>query len=124
MRGPGGLEVLVAPLDGVVTGVLVHAGDTVVPGTVVATVGDLRQLQVETTDVDEFLVGRVQPGQAVSMTVEALDRRELAGRVRTVALEPRPNPSGDPHYPVVIDLLGALPPELRPGMTVRLTFAD
>jgi multidrug resistance efflux pump len=92
-------------------------------GAVVALVGDLSRLQVETTDVDEFIVGRVQPGRAVTVTVDALDQRHLRGRVRTVSLEPRRGDDGDDHYPTVIDL--ELPPlELRSGMTVRVAFVE
>ncbi|MBI4491298.1 MAG: HlyD family efflux transporter periplasmic adaptor subunit [Chloroflexi bacterium] len=123
VRGLEGVEVLTAPWRGTITGVPVHVGDTVTPGTVVATVGDLSRLQVETSDVDEFLITHVRQGQAVRLRVDALDRRELPGRVRTVAPQPQTTPAGDEHYPVVIDLEGA-PRELRPGMTVRVNFAE
>jgi putative ABC transport system ATP-binding protein len=122
--GPGGAtEVLVAPWRGTVTDIPVHVGDTVAVGALVATLGDLSRLQVETTDVDEFIVGRVQPGRSVTVTVDALDQRQLRGRIRTVSLEPRRGPDGDDHYPTVIDL--EFPPlELRSGMTVRVAFVE
>ena len=123
VRGPAEVEVLTAPFAGTVTGLLAHTGDTLVPGAGVVLVADLRRLQVETNDVDEFLIGHVQPGQSVTLEIEALDRRELTGRVRTVALQPQPTPGGDQHYPVTIDL-GGTPPDLRPGMSVRITFPD
>ena len=123
VRGPAGVEVLTAPFAGTVTGLLAHTGDTLVPGAGVVLVADLRRLQVETNDVDEFLIGHVQPGQSVTLQIEALDRRELTGRVRSVALQPQPTPGGDQHYPVTIDL-GGTPPDLRPGMSVRVTFPD
>lgn len=122
VRGADGTEVLVAPMSGTVTSVLAHVGDTVMPGTIIATVGDLSRLQVETTDVDEFLVGHVEKGQPVTVLVEALDRREVQGRVRAVAIEPQISSAGDEHYPVVIDLLEP-PPGLRVGMTVRVSFS-
>jgi hypothetical protein len=59
----------------------------------------------------------------VALQIEALDRRELTGRVRTVALQPQSTPGGDQHYPVTIDL-GGVVPELRPGMSVRVTLAE
>jgi multidrug efflux pump subunit AcrA (membrane-fusion protein) len=121
IRGAETIEVLSAPRPGTVTDVLVHVGDTVTPGTMVASIGTLSRLQVETTDVDEFVVGRIQRSQPVTLTVEALDRLELKGVVRSVALEPRTTTAGDEHYPVVIDLAG-WPPNLRPGMTTRITF--
>jgi len=107
------------------TGIPVHVGDTVLPGTIVATVADVSRLQVETTDVDEFLIARVRAGQRVVLTIDALDRA-TPGQVRTVGLEPT-TPAvvsgGDPNYPVTIDLLDVIP-QLRPGMTVRILFPD
>lgn len=123
VRGAAEVEVLTAPFAGTVTGLLAHTGDTLVPGAGVVMVADLRRLQVETNDVDEFLIGRVQPGQSVTLQIEALDRRELTGRVRTVALQPQATSGGDQHYPVTIDP-GGIPPDLRPGMSVRVIFAD
>ncbi|MBI2322532.1 MAG: HlyD family efflux transporter periplasmic adaptor subunit, partial [Chloroflexi bacterium] len=122
VRGPGGTEVLVAPWDGTITSLPVQVGDTVLPGALIATVGDLSRLQVETTDVDEFIIAYVRRGQAVTLSVDALDGRLLRGRVRSVALEPQRSAEGDEHYPVVIDL-AEIPVELRPGMTVRVNFS-
>jgi multidrug efflux pump subunit AcrA (membrane-fusion protein) len=120
VRGPNGtVEVLTAPWAGTVTAVPVHYGDTVMAGTVLVTIGDLSRLQVETTDVDEFLIARLARGQPVRMTVDALDGRELAGVVERITLQPQPTGAGDEHYPVVIGLTGRVD-ELRPGMTVRL----
>jgi hypothetical protein len=123
VRGPAEVEVLTAPFAGTVTGLLAHTGDTLVPGAGVVLVADLTRLQVETTDVDEFLIGHVRAGQNVVLQIEALDRRELRGKVRTVALQPQATPGGDQHYPVTIDL-GGTQPDLRPGMSVRITLSD
>jgi multidrug efflux pump subunit AcrA (membrane-fusion protein) len=121
VQGLAGAEVLTAPFAGRVTRVPVHVGDTVLPGALIATVGDLSELQIETTDVDQYLVGAISPGQLVSVDIDALGQTEI-GRVRSVALEPAAASSGaTPVYAVTI----AIPPiavELRPGMTVHLTF--
>lgn len=93
------------------------------PGAGVVMVADLSRLQVETTDIDEFLIGHVRAGQSVALEIEALDRREVTGRVRTVALQPQATAGGDQQYPVTIDLGGAVP-ELRPGMSVRITLSE
>lgn len=118
-----GVEVLTAPWSGTVTNLFAQVGDTVVPGTVVVAIGDLSWLRIETTDVDEFLIAHIRRGQPVTVQIEALDRLELQGQVRTVALQPETTSVGDQHYPVVVDLLGSTD-ELRPGMTARLTFAE
>jgi multidrug efflux pump subunit AcrA (membrane-fusion protein) len=122
VRGASGqIEVLTAPWRGTVTGLTVHVGDTVTPGTVVGTLGDLSRLEIETTDVDEFLIGYLFRGQPVSLTIDALARRQFRGYVRTVSLQVQQNDSGDDHYPVVIDLSGPTT-ALRPGMTARISF--
>lgn len=123
VHGPAGVEVLTAPMRGTVTGTLVHDGDTVLPGAIVATVGDLNLLHVETDDVDEFLIGEVHPGQEVLLRVDALDGRQLRGLVRTVAPAPRLTAEGDEHYLTVIDVQGRVP-DLRVGMTVRVDFPE
>jgi ABC-type lipoprotein export system ATPase subunit/biotin carboxyl carrier protein len=124
INGPdGSAELLVAPWRGTITDIPVHVGDTVAVGAVVASIGDLSRLQVETTDVDEFIVGRVKPGNMVLVTVDALDQRQLRGRIRSVSLEPRPNADGDDAYPTIIDL-ELPPPELRIGMSVRVAFVQ
>jgi multidrug efflux pump subunit AcrA (membrane-fusion protein) len=124
VRAPSGeVEVLVAPYAGTVTGILVRDGDTVLAGTTVATVADLSRLLIETTDVDEYLISRLRPDQSVTVTIDALDRRELRGHVRSVALEPQTSNTGDAQYPVTIELEGT-PSELRAGMSARLTFGD
>jgi multidrug efflux pump subunit AcrA (membrane-fusion protein) len=119
----GTVEVLTAPWRGTITTVPVHLGDTIQAGTVVATVGDLSRLQVETTDVDEFLIARVRRGQRLTLTVDALDGRELEGYVQSAALELQPIGTGDEHYPVVLDLV-SVPAELRPGMVVRVHLPE
>ena len=123
VAGPASTEVVTAPFGGVVTNVLVHAGDTLMPGAPIAVVADLHLLQVETSDVDEFLVSRVAPGQQVQISVDALDNRTMSGTVTSVALLPQTGASGGPAYPVVISI-GGLPPDVRPGMSVRVTFPD
>ena len=122
VRGPNGTEVLTAPWRGTITGIPVHAGDTLTPGTVIAHVGDLSRLHVETDDVDEFLIAHVARGQPVLVTIDALEGRRFQGYVRTVALQQQTTDDDDEHYPVVVDLVGSAP-ELRPGMTVRVDFA-
>lgn len=122
IASPGQTETVVAPWAGTVMGLNVQRGDTVMPGAVVATVGDLSRYQVRTTDVDEYLIGQIRAGQQVSMTVEALDGRRLDGTVDTVALVQQSSATGVTNYPVVIRLSGN-DPDLRPGMSVRVVFS-
>ena len=93
------------------------------PGSVVASVGDLSRLQVETTDVDEYIISRIQPGQSASLRFDALDGQTFQGRVRLVGPQPETTVTGDREYPVIIDFGGPVAGP-RTGMTVRITFAE
>jgi hypothetical protein len=119
----GNTEIVTAPFAGTVTNVLVHGGDTLMPGATIAVVADLHQLQVETTDVDEFLVSNVAVGQRVQVSVDALDNLSMTGLVTNVALLPQTGASGNAAYPVIISI-GGVPPGVRAGMSVRVTLPD
>ena len=124
VREPNGsISSVTAPLAGAITNLPVHKGDSVTAGAIIAAVGDVSRLKVETDDVDEFMVVGIRPGQPVTVTVDAIEGRELRGRVRTVALRSQETEDGDDHYPVVVDLDWS-PPDLRPGMTVRVHFPE
>lgn len=118
----GAIEVVTAPWAGTIISRPVSQGDTVQPGTLIGIVADLSQLQVETTDVDEFVIGRLSAGMPVTMTIDALDRQERRGQIKSVSLTLQASSSGDDHYPVIIALAEA-PDGLRPGMTVRIRLA-
>lgn len=121
ITGLGTTEVVDAPWAGIVTFVYVQAGDTVIAGSPIATVSDISQLEVETTDVDEFLVTHISVGQQVSLRIDALGSRTIAGHVRAVSPQPTVTISGDTEYPVVIDI--DQPSGVRIGMTARIDFA-
>jgi multidrug efflux pump subunit AcrA (membrane-fusion protein) len=123
VTGPSGTEIVTAPFAGTVTNVLVHGGDTLMPGATIAVVADLHLLRVETTDVDEFLVSKVAVGQRVQVSVDALDNMSVTGVVTNVALLPQTGASGNAAYPVIISI-GGVPPEVRAGMSVRVTLPD
>jgi multidrug resistance efflux pump len=120
---PAGTEIVTAPFEGSVTNVFVHVGDTLVPGAPIMIVANMRSLQVVTSDVDEFLVGHVSVGQREQVMVDALDNVSLGGVVTNVALLPETASSGGQAYPVIVSL-GALPPSIHAGMSVRITLPD
>src|SRR5207244_2213418 len=100
--GPSGTEIVTAPFEGSVTNVFVHVGDTLVPGTPIMIIANMRSLQVVTSDVDEFLVGHVTVGRRVHVTVDALDNVSLTGQVTNVALLPEAASTGGQAYPVIV----------------------
>lgn len=74
---------LIAPFDGTVVSVDIAPAETVVPGQVVILLSDLSTYQVETTDMSERDITRVQVGQPVTVFIEALNQ-EFTGRVADI----------------------------------------
>jgi multidrug efflux pump subunit AcrA (membrane-fusion protein) len=78
-------------------------------------VGDLSALQVETTDLDEVDVARVQIGQQVGLTFDALPDRVLAGHIVRIAPMATPGQGATTYTAIVA--LDETDPALRWGMT-------
>jgi RND family efflux transporter MFP subunit len=93
---------LVAPFDGTVAVVDISPAETVVPGRVIVTLGDLSRLQVETKDLSERDVPRVQIGQIASVFIEALNQ-EFPGKVIEIS-RISSTVGGDVVFKVTIDL--------------------
>jgi len=121
VAGASATELVVAPWSGTVNAVMVHAGDSVAPGSTLVSIGDPSRYQVETTDVDEYLVGRLRPMQTATVTLDALPDRTLRGTVSSISPQVQAVQGAAPHYPTIINLAGAAP-DLRPGMTVHIVF--
>lgn len=113
--------VLTAPFDGAVGAIDVDVGQVVSPGAAVMSVGDLPELQVETTDLVEVDVTRVSVGQAANLTFDALPGETFQGQVTRVAPEANTY-RGDQVYMVTIDLPASESKLLRWGMTANVTF--
>ena len=111
--------VLTAPFDGTVGLIHVRPGEESLPGQSVLVLGDLDTLRVETTDLDEIDVARVEPGQLADLTFDALAEEVLAGRVARVAPMSTPGQAAT-SYAVIIEF-EETHPALRWGMTA---FAD
>jgi RND family efflux transporter MFP subunit len=71
---------LVAPFGGTIVTVDISPAETVVPGRVIVTMGDLSTFQVETKDLSERDVPQVQIGQTASVFIEPLNE-EFSGKV-------------------------------------------
>jgi RND family efflux transporter MFP subunit len=71
---------LTAPFDGTIVSVDIAPAETVVPGQVVIVLGDFSKYRVETTDLSERDVPRVQIGQSANVFIEALNE-EFLGEV-------------------------------------------
>jgi multidrug resistance efflux pump len=110
---------LKAPFAGTVSKVNFQTGEWVVPGQPVLTLADLDHLRVETTDLSELDIPKIEIGQLVTVVVDALNQ-DIAGRVSQIA--PLADTlGGDVVYKTTIDL-DELPPGLRAGMSVEVQF--
>jgi HlyD family secretion protein len=104
-----------APFDGTVGMVHIRRGEQVRQGDAVVTLGDLSTLRVETTDLDEIDVAKVEAGQSVDVTFDAFPDRVFRGRV--VRIDPVAEAGGGGvNYTTIIEL-EELAPEIRWGMT-------
>lgn len=114
---------LTAPYDGTIVSVDVAPSETVMPGVTVIEMADLSSFVIETTDLSERDVARVQAGQPASVFIEALGN-EFSGTVKEVALTSS-TIGGDVVYKVTIEL-DDQPEGLLWGMSadVKIDTAD
>ena len=114
---------LTAPFDGTIVSLDVAPAETVVPGQVVIVLGDLSKYLIETTDLSERDVTRVQVGQPAAIYIEALDQ-EFNGEVIDID-RIGSTLGGDVVYKVTIEL-DRQPKGLLWGMSadVRIDIAD
>ncbi len=111
--------ILTAPFAGTIGHLAVEEGEVVtVVGNVtpVVTIGDLRRLRVETDDLSEVDIARIEIEQRVEIEVDALPDTELHGRVVEIAPMATVQ-QGDTVYTVTIDLEEGLETGLKWGMT-------
>lgn len=90
-----------APFGGVVATVNTALGEQVAPGTPLILIADTSSWQVETSDLTEFDVVGIRPGDRVSLTFDAIPDLELPGvvsRIRPIGEDNR----GDTVYKVVV----------------------
>jgi multidrug efflux pump subunit AcrA (membrane-fusion protein) len=110
---------LISPISGTVAVIEVIPGDYAPPGRILAVVIDTTKLHVETTDLSERDVSKVQVGQQVTVLVKATNE-EITGRV--TAISPLADTlGGDVVYKTTIQL-DSLPEGLLAGMSVDVQF--
>ncbi|MBT7191631.1 MAG: efflux RND transporter periplasmic adaptor subunit [Anaerolineae bacterium] len=111
---------LITPIGGTVASVDIEKGETVTPGLLVVTVGDLSEMKLETTDLSERDVPQVQIGQSTEIYVDALDSR-FSGIVTEIAHQAS-SIGGDVVYTVTIHFNEQIP-ELRWGMSAEVDIS-
>jgi HlyD family secretion protein len=113
---------LTAPYPATVADTYLAQGEPVRPNQIVLTLADTRQWYVETTDLTEMEVVRLDAEQPVVINPDALPDLALAGEIEQIG-RTYTKESGDILYTVRIRLLET-DPQLRWGMTVQVTFGS
>lgn len=103
-----------APFAGTVSEVFVHGSEWVNLGGPVLLLADLAGLQVETTDLSELDVARIEVGDIASVTFDALPDVAVSGKVASIA--PKASEGAGVNYTVVVEL-AEIPAALRWEMT-------
>jgi HlyD family secretion protein len=105
---------IVAPFDGTIGEVLIRDGQYVNAGQPIVWLGDLGQLQIETTDLNEKDIAGLNVGDKTAITFDALPGAQVDGTITKIA--PKSSKTTGVNYTVTIDL-AQIPPGLRWGMT-------
>jgi RND family efflux transporter MFP subunit len=85
-----GYTKIVAPVTGVVTARFADPGTMAMPGMLLLTIEDTSRYRLE-AEIDESLTGRVVAGMSVEVTIRALDKTGLPGKITEIvpAVDPR-----------------------------------
>jgi RND family efflux transporter MFP subunit len=118
-----------APFDGVVIKKRAELGETVSPfgvagqssreGGAIATIADLRELEVQ-TEVSENSLARLERGMPATVKLQAYQARSFSGRLREIF------PSADRAKAIVEVRVSILDPDadVKPEMTASVTFEE
>jgi len=106
--------VLEAPFDGTISELYVNESEWISPGQAAMLIADLGHLRVETTDLNEIDVARIEVGDSATVTYDALPDVSSTGTVEKIS--PKAAPGTGVNYTVVIEL-DEIPEQLRWGMT-------
>jgi HlyD family secretion protein len=111
---------LVAPFSGTLAHSDLKVGEQANPGAVVVVLADFSRWMVETDDLTEIDVPKIQVGQEARITFDALPELELSGTVESISNLDVVK-SGDVTYETKI-ILAESDPRLRWGMTATAHF--
>jgi multidrug resistance efflux pump len=107
-----------APFDGTVSAVYLRGGEWAAAGAPVVELLDTSRWRVETRNIGELNIGRVEVGQEATVRVMAFPGEELRGRV--LAISPvAVVQQGDTTYTAIIEL-DPTGLNLRPGMNAEV----
>lgn len=107
---------IVAPFDGTIAKVLIDANQFVGPGQPIVQVADLTGLRIETTDLNESDVARINVGDQARVRFDALPGVEATGTITRLA--PKAKEGTGVNFTAVIQL-DQIPDAVRWGMTAN-----
>ena len=110
---------IITPISGTLVDLNVKEGESAISGQTLAVVADLSQWIVETQDLGEDEVVSIQPGEHVSLSLDAYPHAALDGEVESVS-QYYTEEEGDVFYHARIGLAPSELP-LRWGLTARIT---
>jgi len=90
-----------APFDGTVSQVFVRENEWVNPGQPVIVFGDLTNLQVETTDLNEIDISRIAVGSQATITFDALP--DIVADATVVSIASKSSPGSGVNYTVILE---------------------
>jgi len=103
-----------APFGGEISKLNIRAKEWIAPGQPVLLLADLQNLRVETTDLSEIDVARIQVGSRATITFDALPEVSVQGEVLTIS--PKSAEGAGVNYTAILRL-ASIPGRLRWGMT-------
>ncbi|MGD8456098.1 MAG: HlyD family efflux transporter periplasmic adaptor subunit [Anaerolineales bacterium] len=92
---------LKAPFNGIVSQIFVRENEWVTPGTPVIAFGDFTNLHVETTDLNEIDVTRIEVGSRATITFDALP--EIVVDATVVSIASKSSPGSGVNYTVILE---------------------
>jgi HlyD family secretion protein len=113
------LAALTAPFGGTITDVQIKSGDQVGPGTFAFRLDDLSSLLVD-VDVSEVDINRIQVGQPVELSFDAVLDKEYQGVVKEVGAVGSVI-QGTVNFRVTVELLNP-DQDVKPGMTAAVNI--
>lgn len=110
---------ILMPFDGYVIEIYLNDQEYAPPGQPILLVADLSTMQVETTDLSEVDVVKLNPGDLATISFDAVPDQTFQGQVDKIAL--KASSGAAVNFSVFINLV-EVPPDLRWGMTAFVEF--
>lgn len=113
---------LAAPFTGTLVKLDLKAGEQAIPGKPAAIIADLSHWVVETKDLNEMKVPKIQTGQSVQVTPDSIPDLTLSGKIESIS-QIYVEKFGDVTYTARITL-DETDPRLRWGMTMKVRLEE